>query len=88
MTNPYLTTPEAAEFVRLSHRSFERLIRDGSFEHGTHYFDRPRKGGAKTGRVHRLWKREALVAWVEARPMAPIEETEMVPLAECARRSA
>lgn len=86
MNSPYLTTAEAADFVRMSPRSFERLLRDGEFVRDEHYLERPRRGGATRGRVHRVWIPEALTAWLSGREAEHVEG--VVPLAQPSRRSA
>lgn len=82
MTSPYLTTPEAAELLRLNRYTLGKLVRAGHLVRGVHFFDGPRKG--VRGRAHRLWKRSALIEWVERREK-PDQDGERFLLAESSR---
>lgn len=53
----YLTTAEAADFLRLKPKSLRNKVASGIFREGEHFF---RKAG-----LGPRWKREALVSWLE-----------------------
>jgi excisionase family DNA binding protein len=55
---PYLTTAEAAAYLRWSTRTIRQKIRDGAFIRGTHYFRPP---GSQL-----RWRWESLARWLES----------------------
>jgi excisionase family DNA binding protein len=56
--HPYLTTAEAAAYLRWSKRTIREKVRTGVFRRGAHYFVPP---GCQM-----RWKTEALVKWLES----------------------
>ncbi|MBU2580260.1 MAG: helix-turn-helix domain-containing protein [Alphaproteobacteria bacterium] len=62
----YLTTPEAAHYVRLSERTLERLRLDGT---GPRY---KKAGPGKRARV--LYDRDDLIAWLDGSSFASTSE--------------
>lgn len=58
-----MRSPEAAEFLCVTLQTLQRMTRAGKVIRGVHFFDGKRNG--QRGRVLRLWKRSALVEWLE-----------------------
>jgi hypothetical protein len=57
VTEQYLTTSEAAEFLRYSQKTLRNKIAAGMFREGVHFVQKPG--------CQKRWKRAALVAWLE-----------------------
>lgn len=72
-----MRSPEAAAFLCVSMETLRRMIRSGKVVRGVQFFDGKRNG--KRGRVLRLWKREALVEWLEHQnDELPVEPFQLV----------
>ena len=78
MTDEYLTTAEAAVFLRYSQKTLRNKIAAGVFHEGIHFVQ---KEGCQ-----KRWKRSALVAWLEGAESSTISEE--IPLAGQALRMA
>jgi Helix-turn-helix domain len=72
----YLTTAEAAAFLRVTPKTLRNKVGAGIFREGEHFFRRPGLGPR--------WKREVLVRWLEADQVSGVD----VPLAESSMRGA
>jgi Helix-turn-helix domain len=76
LTTPaYLTTAEAAAFLRISPKTLRNKAASGIFREGEHFFRRPGLGPR--------WKLETLVSWLESSVQT---STEAIPMARSARR--
>ena len=61
----YLTTAEAAAFLRLKPKTLRNKVASGLFREGTHFF---RKVG-----LGPRWRRSALEAWLEGKESPAVE---------------
>jgi hypothetical protein len=67
----YLTTAEAAEFLRYSQKTLRNKIAAGVFREGVHFVQKPG--------CQKRWKKGSLVAWLEGRETPGL--TDEIPLA-------
>ena len=67
----YLTTAEAAAFLRVKPKTLRNKVAAGIFREGEHFFRKPGLGPR--------WKRDALIRWLEGRESEPVE---VFPLAQ------
>lgn len=67
----YLTTAEAAALLRISVKTLRNKVATGILRQGEHFYRRAGLGPR--------WKRDALVAWLEGRELAAVDQ---VPLAQ------
>ena len=67
----YLTTVEAAAFLRVKPKTLRNKVAAGIFREGVHFF---RKSG-----LGPRWKRGSLISWLEDREAEPVD---MFPVAQ------
>lgn len=61
----YLTTDEAAAFLRVAPKTLRNKVAAGVFRQGEHFFRKPGLGPR--------WKRAAIVRWLESEETAGVE---------------
>ena len=71
VTEEYLTTAEAAEFLRYAQKTLRNKIASGIFREGVHFIH-------KQG-CHKRWRKSALVSWLEG--SEPAGAADEIPLA-------